>query len=147
MANVDDVAKVMADELGLTRAGAKKVMRSFFGAVHGFLEKEEAVFLRGFGQWYHTYQNFNDEYLDDLDRIPEGVERPRLKVCRFSFGSSMKKVLNGICEDRGIDSNRFDYKVPGGHRPHGVQDEGGRRVKHGVSLRAVVDRINQEDSP
>lgn len=151
--NLTSLANAVADKLDVPRRATKAIVEQFLEEIKSTLSREEPVYLHRFGQFYHTYQEFNEEYYrrhGALPRDDEGEEL-RVRICRFRFVKSLRESLNGICTHVGLSSTdraRLDYKTrPLIHRIPEIRSEleAERRARAGITLGEICDAINEED--
>jgi len=154
VASLADLVKHTAADLGISQRVAQVVIETFLDEVVEYLRREEPVWIKHFGSFYFTYQKFSRAYWERHGRIPDNVEDPRVKVCRFRLAKRLKDSLNGIVEDVGLDHtdlSRLNYKQRGliGSIPQARIDketEAERRARCGITLGEVVKRMNEEEA-
>lgn len=153
MANVNDLCSRIAKRLKVPKRAVRVVVDELFLEIEDELSKEQPVVVRGFGRWYYTYQDFDDDYFRRRGRIPEGVVDPKLKLCRFKFVERVRTKLNGIEEDVGVetsDPRRLDYKKRGvierlPEIREAMAGEAERRARAGITMGEIIKRMREEE--
>lgn len=159
MANRDQLAARVGRRLNVPKRAARVILDALLEEIAETLGREEPVYLHGFGVFYFNYQrNFNRDFYERRGVLPKG-EHLSVRVAHFRFQKRLRESLNGIDRDIGLESSdlrRLDYKrrqlitripeIRAGLRAADATDvgESERRSAAGITLGAILERLNQE---
>lgn len=87
----ESLVKEVAEQAGVTKADASKVIEAIFDTIQGSLKKGEPVSLVGFGSFKVSKRNART---GRNPRTGEAISIPETIVPSFSAGKTLKEAIN-----------------------------------------------------